>query len=85
MGMERINKIELLQNKAMRIIFGYHRNAMIDAMQLELNLPCVCDRIHEASVKAVDNCVRQSGPSNILKELRCNRSKSAFIRHVKDI
>lgn len=43
LGMERINKIELLQNKAMSIIFGCQRNAMIDAMRLELNVPSVCD------------------------------------------
>lgn len=41
------------------------------------------ETIWELCVKAVVKCVRQGGPSDILKELRCDRSKSAVVRHVK--
>ncbi|KAG0725031.1 Gag-Pol polyprotein [Chionoecetes opilio] len=80
-----VNRIELLQNEAMRIIFGCQRNAMIDAMRLELNLPSVCDRIQELNVKSVVKYVRPSGQSDVLRDLQCiRRSKSASVRNVKE-
>lgn len=58
---------------------------MIDAMRLELNLPSVCDRIQELCVKTVVKNVRLGRHLDIVRELQCTRSKSAFVRHVKEL
>ena len=44
---KELKKLEIIQNRAMRIILGCPMSTRIEIMRLELNLPSIIDRIHE--------------------------------------
>ena len=83
-GMGKLNRIDLIQNECMRIVLRCQQNAMIDVMRLALNLPSVCDRVMGLVLKSVVKCLSGGDLSYVFNELMCNRSKSVFVRNVKE-
>ena len=65
----RLNRIDLTQNECMMIVFWYQRNAIIDVMRLEENLPSVCDRVMGLVLKSVVNYVCRVNLSYVFDEL----------------
>ncbi|XP_066952515.1 uncharacterized protein [Macrobrachium rosenbergii] len=58
-----LKPLEVLQNKAMRIILGCPRSTRIEVMRLELNLPTISDRIHELAAVAMTRLIRRGDRS----------------------
>ena len=47
---KRFDELEKMQNEAMRIILNCPRNAMIETMRVELNIPSIKDRVGEVNL-----------------------------------
>ena len=73
-GRGRLHKLDLLQNAANRIILGCQKNAMVESMRLELNLPTVQDRVHALNAKNFLKLIRDGLGSDILEQLSGGRA-----------
>ena len=68
----RWEKIEKLQNESMRIVLSCPRNAMIDAMRLELSLSSLRSRVEETNIIAALRHMRLRAGSRLACAVRSN-------------
>ena len=87
----RSEKLERIQNEAMRIILSCPQNAMIDAMRHELSLPLIKHRIEEVNIATTIKHIKGKGGSELLKDItNCinnvrtfrKQGKRGYIRHM---
>lgn len=74
----RFNTLEKMQNQAMRVVLNCPKNAMVDCMRLELNLPTVKERIEEVNTIAAIKHIRSNGGeelSNCISDY-CNKIRA---------
>lgn len=80
----RLNKLEKIQNEAMRIILGCPRNALIIAMRNELGLPSLTHKIEEVNITSAVRHLRTSSGNvlrNNLNEINTLRASSLRGKH----
>ena len=65
----RLEKIEKLQNEAMRIVLNCPRNAMIDVMRLELSLGSIKNKVTETNVIAALRHMRSGAGKKLASDL----------------
>ena len=58
-----LKPLEIIQNKAMRIILGCPRTTRIEIMRIELNLPSIVHRVHELAAIALIRMIRRGDES----------------------
>lgn len=80
----RFEKLERIQNEAMRIILNCPKNALIDAMTIEIGLPRIKSRVDIINISAAIRHMRNKGGHALVKDINdCINNTRTFWRQGK--
>ena len=83
---KHLQKLERIQNEAMRIILGCQRNTRTDIMRTELNLPSIECRIKELTIAAVLRNIWRNPNSALSNAMQClNEGKLNVAKYARTL